>query len=342
MSRPRAFLLPLAGGPTKSGRMRAFPEEARATSCAKPGSLIRPRFAGPPSPASGRRSSRTAGFLLTETLATFTISAFVLLGLVSAASVLLRAVDGSVTRIEHVDDLGRAMEAIRRDVSQISRARWNGAEPQAFVFRGGPNSLYYAHASRAPDGARASEAVALREIVTVNGPTLTRSTARLPARATSFEDLAFGPAREVWTGVARLRFSYVGPREGRSEPAPTRNWPVGPKLPAAILVEAIDRGTKRVLVTTRVTIEANADIGCLGDGDAPGGAAPTAAGDPNMPPPGSGGVDFGALPQAAALPAPNQPPAPAAQQAGAVAFCSHAEAGDDKQKPPAAVAGATP
>ena len=290
----------------------------------------------------------TAGFLLMETLATFTISAFVLLGLVSAASVLLRAVDGSVARIERVDDLGRAMDALRRDVAQISRARWNGIEPQPFVFRGGPNSLYFAHATRALDGSRVGEAVALREIVTASGPTLMRATARLPARATTFEDLAFGPQHEMWTGTARLRFAYVGPREHGAEPEPSQSWPVGLKLPAAILIEAVDRNTRRVLVSTRVTIEADADIGCLGDGA----AAPTAAGasaasqstQPDPATQGPGGIDFGAPSQVAALPAPNLQGAGAPQAAGdgGGAFCGRAEDGDDKPKPPAAVAGAIP
>ena len=54
---PRGLLLPLAGegGPTKSGRMRApgVMRDDNRTSSGTP--LIRPRFAGPPSPASGRR-----------------------------------------------------------------------------------------------------------------------------------------------------------------------------------------------------------------------------------------------------------------------------------------------
>ena len=263
---------------------------------------------------------RTSGFLLVETLATFTISAFVLLGLVSAASVLLRAVDGSVARVERIDDLGRAMEAIRRDVAGLSRARWNGAEPQAFVFRGGPNSLYFA---------QGTQAIALREIVVDGRPTLARGTARLGARAASFDDLAFGAQREIWTGAARLRFAYVPRRERGVEPPARPSWPVGLKLPAAILVEAVDRETHRVLVATRVSIEANADIGCLDGDDAdPAAGAAGAVAQPDPATQGSGGVTFGALPAPEALPALNA--RPSAANAGSDPFCSRNDEPGDK------------
>ena len=90
--------------------------------------------------------------MLTETLATFAISAFVLLGLVSASSVLLRAVDRDVARVQDVDALTRTLVAIARDVSGLARARFDGVEPRPFVFQGGPNSLFFAHREIGRDG----------------------------------------------------------------------------------------------------------------------------------------------------------------------------------------------
>ena len=301
--------------------------------------MARARFAGAPSPASGRRREPgTAGFLLTETLATFTISAFVLLGLVSAASVLLRAVDGSVARIEHVDDLGRAMETIRQDVAAISRARWNGTEPQAFVFRGTPNSLFFAQLVPSAGGGRTGVAVALREILVDGRPTLTRSTARLGARAAAFGDLTFGPQREIWTGVARLRFSYLPQRDGGSEPMTRTNWPVGTKLPTAILIEAIDRETRRVLVATRVSLESNADVGCL-DADEASSTAEAAAqsGQPDPATQGAGGLPTGDMPKPELLPAVTSSSTPA-QTAANEPFCSLSRDAGDKDAKPAPAA----
>lgn len=247
-------------------------------------------MAGRPLQGPTKRSRGTAGFLLTETLATFTISAFVLLGLVSASSVLLRAVDRSVAHVQDVDDLGRTMGALARDISGLTRARWNGYEPQPFVFRGGPNSLFFARAEHEPAGSGETVVIALREIVVGTGTRLMRSEARLSAKATGFGGLRFGPPRELGTGPARLRFYYIKAARGKAGQTRVRDWPVVPLLPAAIIVEAVDRETGRLLVSTRLPIRANADIGCLPRAK---NAAPTGTGVavPGAPPSNPGGAD---------------------------------------------------
>ena len=185
----------------------------------------------------GRRSSRSrpdlprragqAGFLLTETLATFTISAFVLLGLVSASSVLLGAVDRSVAHVQEVDDLGRTLDAISRDVSGLTRARFDGVNP-TFVFSGGPNSLFFAHRETDRDGLPEIRVIALREIVAGAGTRLVRADAKLSSKARSFDDLHYGPPRDLATGPARLRFSYVaGTATGQAGSPPRRAWATG-------------------------------------------------------------------------------------------------------------------
>ena len=227
------------------------------------------------------RSGADAGFLLTETLATFTISAFVLLGLVSASSVLLHAVDRSATQVEDVDALGRTLSAIGRDLSDLSRARWNGLEPQPFVFEGGPNSLFFAHRAIGREGEGETQVVAMREIVGAAGPQLVRSDALLSPLATAFADLRYGPARPLATGPARLRFYYVmAPGNGKPEQPRVRSWPSGDTLPSAVIVEAVDRTSGRLIASARMPIRANADIGCLPGG---GGAASVAA--PGVPAP---------------------------------------------------------
>ena len=256
-----------------------------------------------------------------------------------STSVLMRAMDRSVARIESVDDLGRAMDAIRRDVAGASRARWNGVEPQPYVFRGGTNSLYFAHPVTTLDGTPTSEVVALREIVTPGGPTLVRSTARLPARAASFGDIVFGAPQALWTGAARLRFAYVSRHETNGAMAPQFDWPTGTKMPEAVLVEAIDRKTRKVLVAARITIEANADIGCLGASEAPAATPATAANGAASSTdvaPGAGGVEFGAIPAPQALPPPIPPPGAAAAAGPGTddGFCGRSEDADDHGTPP--------
>ena len=292
-----------------------------------------------------RRVARagTAGYLLAETLAAFTISAFVLLGLVSAVSVLMRSVDRSVASIESVDDLGRAVAAVAHDVAGLDRARWNGVEPQAFVFRGGANSLFFARVVRNPDGSIATKVISLREIVAGSGTRLVRAEARLSARASSFDDLRYGTPREIWTGAARLRLAYIGQREDHGEPPPRHDWPSGTQLPAAILIQAVDRESRRVLLTERVTIAANADIGCLDtDSETPTSEAPApnAAADAGPTPAaqGSGGADPGLAPS----PTPAATPGAGAASNSDNKFCGRPDAKDEAKAPAAAPTGTPP
>ena len=209
------------------------------------------------------RSRPDAGFLLAETLITFALSALVLLGLVSSAAVLLRATDRSVAVVGSADELGRTLAALTRDVSGLKRARWNGEEPQPFVFRGGPNSLFFAQESPVADGGRELRVVSLREIEAGRGTVLMRAEAHLSAMASGWADLHFGPQRAVPTGIARLRFRYVaeaGP-DGRA-PRPVDTWPSGPTLPAAVIVEAVDAGSTQLIVADRIAVRSDGDIGC--------------------------------------------------------------------------------
>ncbi len=210
------------------------------------------------------RSASRAGFLLAETMITFALSALVLVGLVSAAAVLLRSTDRSVAIVGAADDLGRTLAALRRDLAGLKRARWNGEEPQSFVFRGGPNSLYFVQEASRPDGARALRVVSLRE-VQKKGRTqaLERSESLLPTEAGGWGELRFGPPSVVPTGRARLRFRYLA-EATPDAPAPRSvdAWPSGPTLPAAVVIEAVDAASAHSIVSARVAIRSDGDIGC--------------------------------------------------------------------------------
>ena len=270
-----------------------------------------------------RRSSVHGGFILAETLAVFTISAFVLLGLVSVSSVLLQAVDRSMALVQATDDLDRSMNALARDISGLARARWAGIEPQPFVFEGGPNSLFFALRERDPNGLGATRVVALREIVGGRGPRLVRSEADLSASTRSFSGLNYGSPRDVATGAARLRFFYVMPvRPGQPEPTSLKSWPSGPTLPSAVIAEAVDAVSSRVIVSMRINIHANADIGCI-----KGETSNDRSADPVEKPAGTataqGAPDPDLSPNLAALPS-----AASKDDGKAEAFCGRANLDD--------------
>ncbi len=105
--------------------------------------------------------------------------------------------------------------------------------------------------------------VSLREIAGDHGTALMRAEAHLSATAGGWSDLSFAPGRVVPTGPARLRFRYVaepGP-DGRA-PAPVDSWPSGPTLPAAVIVEAVEPVSTHLLVSARIGVRADGDIGC--------------------------------------------------------------------------------
>lgn len=257
-----------------------------------------------------RRARPDAGFLLAETLITFALSALVLLGLVASTAVLLRATDRSVAGVDAADDLGRALVALERDIGGLKRARWAGLEPQGFVFRGGPNSLFFAQEVPVASGGRELRAVSLREIETGRGTALVRAEAPLPATAAGWGDLHFGAAHPLPTGPARLRFRYLAER-GAEPPAPrpVDTWPSGAILPAAVIVEAVDAASTRLLFTDRIALRTDGDIGCAdkrppkrdeakqaAQPQGPPGAAPEAVDPLGGPPP--------ARPAGAGAPAP--------------------------------------
>ncbi len=245
-----------------------------------------------------RRAPTDAGFLLAETLITFALSALVMVGLVASAAVLMRATDRSVAAVDSADDLGRTLAALTRDLSGLKRARWNGEEPQGFVFKGGRNSLFFAQEVPVPDGGRELRVISLREIETDTGTALMRAEAHLSARAGGWSDLSFGRGRVVPTGPARLRFHYVaepGP-DGRAA-KPVDTWPSGPTLPAFVVVDAVEPGSTRLLVSARIGVRTDGDIGCADRtparrddiaGLAPGSTPPQQQGaptqDPSAPP----------------------------------------------------------
>lgn len=206
------------------------------------------------------RTRANGGFMLTETLAVMTISAFVLAGLVTITSVMLRSVDNSVARMQDTDNLVRAMAAISRDAGALFRARWAGTEPQGFIFAGDIGSVLFPDIETAPDGTRHVMIVRYQSGL---GSGLIRSSAKLGTFAAVRNDLHFDKPEVVYDGGARFRFMFYDTGQGR-EPATTLpSWTSRQTLPAAILIEAVDPAGGRVLARLRVAIRANADLGCL-------------------------------------------------------------------------------
>lgn len=268
----------------------------------------------------------TAGFLLPETLATFTISAAVLFCLVGGSAMLTMVSDRSISHVQTNDRFYQALHALTRDISHISRARWNGEEPQPYIFSGTENALLFAVEDNGP-------LFTTRKVIAIrpqgSGGGMTWREAELPPMAAQMGDLRFGSARPLDLAGARLRFSFIETKEitpgapgitlkqDAAQPTePARRvrqdiahtaWPSKTSLPDAIIVEADDAQTGRSLAKLRIQLLINADIGCIKPES--GTSAATAAANAGASQPVDG-------------PPPGTPGAPAAPNAGGETFCS--------------------
>ncbi|MCW6508826.1 PulJ/GspJ family protein [Lichenifustis flavocetrariae] len=204
-----------------------------------------------------------AGFLLADMLATFTISAFVLIGLTAIGAVLLRTADRSVARVAATDDLGRNLITLAQSIRSAARARFAGVEPQSFVFNGDSHRLTFALPDTTPGHPQITRVVTLRS--EADGRLL-RADAPLPASATALADLHFSTPHLTYAGPIRFRFGYAGPRVGAAPAVRSSVWPVGPQMPGSVSIEAVDPATNHVVASVQVSLVANAEVGCLNGG----------------------------------------------------------------------------
>lgn len=252
--------------------------------------------------AAGRRDA-TAGFLLPETLATFTITAAVLFCLVGGSAMLMMVSDRSISHVQTNDRFYQALRALTRDISHISRARWNGEEPQPYIFSGNESALLFTVEDAGPLFPT-RKVIALRPQGSAGE--LTWREAELPPMARQMGDLRFGPARRLDLAGARLRFAYIEkaavaanapsltiksdvtqptvPTAGTRREIVRKAWPSKTSLPDAILVEAEDAQTGRRLASLRIPLLITADIGCIKAEGGAGGQPGAPSGGQTEPP----------------------------------------------------------
>lgn len=250
-----------------------------------------------------RKRDTAAGFLLPETLATFTISAAVLFCLVGGSAMLMMVSDRSISHVQTNDRFYQALRALTRDISHISRARWNGEEPQPYIFSGNESALLFTVEETGP-------LFPTRKVIALrpqgNAGELTWREAELPPMAARMGDLRFGPTRKLDLAGARLRFAYIEKATlAGGPPGPTTKsdvtqpnalatrvrqeivrkvWPSKTSLPDAILVEAEDAQSGRQLASLRIPLLINADIGCIKAEGGAGGQPGAPSGGQTQPP----------------------------------------------------------
>lgn len=200
------------------------------------------------------------GFLLVEVLATMTISAFLLAALFSIASFVIRASGRVENRSETIENRGRVLASLSREIEQIAPLRWAG-KGSGFVFLGTRSTLAFASRKTSTDTGDIVQAVFLD----AGRSGLSRRLAAVSPVATSFRDLRIGPADTVFGRQYSVAFAYYGRAEGNRE-ALQDAWQDPSQLPAAIRITL--RGADGTEETMRIQIRADAETGCAQPGDA--------------------------------------------------------------------------
>ena len=198
------------------------------------------------------------GFLLVEALATMAIGATILVGLSTLVGLMLRTADRAAAAAHGLEQTDRTVAALTREIGSLTRARWYGSEPRAFIFVGEPDRIMFARTT-SKVGAPATTAV-----VTVQsaGARLLYAEAPLAPGAASLADLRFALVRDMHEGAIAVRFAYFG-RAGESGGERLVDaWPAGPALPSAVRISILDSGTGRLLRSLRVPVLIEAEPGC--------------------------------------------------------------------------------
>jgi hypothetical protein len=84
------------------------------------------------------RGTDRSGFLLVEALAALSISAFILLGLTSTISLMMRGADRTAARAEEIEIAGRTLAALDREIRLAARPRWSGPAAKPSFSPAGP------------------------------------------------------------------------------------------------------------------------------------------------------------------------------------------------------------
>lgn len=213
-----------------------------------------------------------AGFLLAEMIVTMAISAFLLVALLSAVSLMVRSVERTSRAGEELETTSRVLSSLFRDLSLVSRVTFAG-EDAGFVFLGTGERLIYAY-DRVEDGRGETRVVDLAVVASPRGFGLERREALFVPSTPGIENLAFGAPEIVHAGPSGLRFAYLDALPDGTETLADA-WTQPARLPVAIRVTLGERPSGASELALRVPLLITAEPGC---------AAPDAAiclsGDP--------------------------------------------------------------
>lgn len=213
------------------------------------------QFNSPAIPKKKRALDHCEGYLLVEVLATMTISAMVLVGLVSVMHLVIHASQRTAIVSEKIEDSSAIISALARELESISSIRWAGANG-GFVFQGTDHGVVFAREVDLPDGTADHRVVLLQG----KGHQLTLSEMPLLPGYQSLSYLPHDDNPTLLQNKYTVRFAYFSRFDnGQEVLVPT--WTRVDQLPVAVRISLVD-DNGHFKAGTRVEIRVDAELGC--------------------------------------------------------------------------------
>ena len=182
-----------------------------------------------------------------------TISAFILVALVSTVSLVSRASDRTAKASQEIEHISRVIASLRRDVAQAEPVRWAGPDT-GFVFSGSENEVTFARHRLLSVGARSYVVIRLES----DSTGLYRRQTQLFPQSAGFAELALGDRQTLLKGQNGVRFAYFD-RLASGQEALVDSWSDPTRMPVAIRVSLRGTAGER---STRIALSVQAEPGC--------------------------------------------------------------------------------
>ena len=217
-----------------------------------------------------RTAGRDGGFVLIESIAVLGLASLVLVTLLIASDLVTRNTAAAARRANQLEVLSTGFSALRQDLANAKLVRVGGGngEESRILFAGRSTSLGFVVGSDRSDLYNGETLVWIETETADNRSNLTRRSALLTPRVTSFDDVSFGNPAVLLTGGWNYRLSYATQRgTGLSW---SQSWSNARSLPAAVKLEVTEMGElEPVLPPLIVRIHVNAETKCPSGEDPP-------------------------------------------------------------------------
>lgn len=206
---------------------------------------------------------RQGGFALVESIAVLVLAALVLLALLVATGIVSRGSAVAARRAGDLETLATALAAVRRDLEGALYVPSSPEPESPILFSGNSDSVGVVVETDRSGRGLGESLISIETRYGGQTGALIRSSAPLVPGTSGFAGVRFGASTLLAEGPWRYRFSYADYADGRLVWTGSRSGATS--LPAAVRLEVLDAGGRRVVPALTARLQINSG-GCLEDG----------------------------------------------------------------------------